>query len=105
MFPHKNAHSRPGRPSQFQACRLHEQWNSAWCKIAGRMANMQLDAVIVTSLREKAKAARMGPTTFAPMWSEPLRVDNELSEINSWREAHEKDEAALRPSIQDISSS
>jgi hypothetical protein len=38
-------------------------------------------------------------------WSEPLRVDNELSNINSWREAYEKDEAALRPSIQDISSS
>jgi hypothetical protein len=38
-------------------------------------------------------------------WSEPLRVDNELSEINSWREVYEKDEAALRPSIQDISSS
>jgi len=38
-------------------------------------------------------------------WSEPLRVDNELSNINSWREAHEKDEAALRPRIQDISSS
>ena len=38
-------------------------------------------------------------------WSEPLRVDNELSNINSWREMHEKDEATLRPSIQDISSS
>ena len=38
-------------------------------------------------------------------WSEPLRVDNELSNINSWREIHEKDEATLRPSIQDISSS
>ena len=38
-------------------------------------------------------------------WSEPLRVDNELSNINSWRELYEKDEAALRPSIQDISSS
>jgi len=35
-------------------------------------------------------------------WSEPLRVDNELSNINSWREVYEKDEAALRPSIQDI---
>jgi hypothetical protein len=33
-------------------------------------------------------------------WSEPIRVDNELSNINSWREVHEKDEAALRPSIQ-----
>jgi hypothetical protein len=40
-----------------------------------------------------------------PEWSEPLRVDNELSNINSWREVHEKDEAALRPSIQDINSS
>jgi hypothetical protein len=38
-------------------------------------------------------------------WSEPLPVDNELSNINSWREVYEKDEAALRPSIQDISSS
>ena len=38
-------------------------------------------------------------------WSEPLRVDNELSNINSLREMHEKDEATLRPSIQDISSS
>ncbi|MGB5100765.1 MAG: transposase, partial [Methanothrix sp.] len=38
-------------------------------------------------------------------WSEPLRVYNELSNINSWREVYEKDEAALRPSIQDISSS
>jgi hypothetical protein len=25
-------------------------------------------------------------------------VDNELSNINSWREVYEKDEAALRPS-------
>jgi len=41
----------------------------------------------------------------ASFWSEPLRVDNELSNINSWREVHEKDEAALRPSIQDVSSS
>jgi len=32
-------------------------------------------------------------------------VDNELSNINSWREAYGKAEAALRPSIQDISSS
>jgi len=39
------------------------------------------------------------------IWSEPLRVDNELSNLNSWREVYEKDEAALRPSIQDISSS
>jgi hypothetical protein len=27
-------------------------------------------------------------------------VDNELSSINSWKEVHEKGEAALRPSIQ-----
>ncbi|MCX6677464.1 MAG: hypothetical protein NTU95_05905 [Methanothrix sp.] len=42
---------------------------------------------------------------YTALWSEPLRVDNELSNVNSWREVHEKDEAALRPSIQDISSS
>ena len=42
---------------------------------------------------------------FVKRWSEPLRVDNELSNINSWREVYEKDEAALRPSIQDICSS
>lgn len=40
-----------------------------------------------------------------PKWSEPLRVDNELSNTNSWREPYEKDEAALRPRIQDINSS
>jgi len=39
------------------------------------------------------------------LWSEPLRVDNELSNGNSWRESHEKDQTALRPRIQDISSS
>ena len=41
-------------------------------------------------------------------WSEPLRVDNELSNINSVQKegnTAEKDEATLRPSIQDISSS
>ncbi|VVB71472.1 Ketopantoate reductase PanE/ApbA [uncultured archaeon] len=38
-------------------------------------------------------------------WSEPLRVDNELSNANSWRESYEKDEAALRSRIQDINSS
>ncbi|MBP8624515.1 MAG: hypothetical protein KBI12_06725 [Methanothrix sp.] len=38
-------------------------------------------------------------------WSEPLRVDNELSNFNSWREIYEKDEAALRPCIQDIGNS
>jgi hypothetical protein len=37
-------------------------------------------------------------------WSEPLRVDNKLSNINSWREVYEKDEATLRPRIQDINS-
>ena len=38
-------------------------------------------------------------------WSEPPpRVDNELSNINTWREVHEDDEAALRPRIQDIRS-
>ena len=41
----------------------------------------------------------------ASYWSEPLRVDNELSNINSWREVYEKDEATLRPRIQDLSSS
>ena len=39
------------------------------------------------------------------VWSEPLRVDNELSNFNSWREIYEKDEAALRPCIQDIGNS
>lgn len=34
----------------------------------------------------------------------PLLVDNELSNNNSWKEAHEKVEATLRPRIQDISS-
>ena len=32
-------------------------------------------------------------------------MDNELSNGNSWRESHEKDQTALRPRIQDISSS
>jgi hypothetical protein len=32
-------------------------------------------------------------------WSEPLRVDNELNNGNSWRESHEKDQTALRPRI------
>jgi hypothetical protein len=45
------------------------------------------------------------PYTKFTKWSEPLQVDNELSNINSWRELHEEDEAALRPRIQDISSS
>jgi len=39
------------------------------------------------------------------IWSEPLRVDNELSNFNSWREIYEKNEAALRPCIQDIGNS
>jgi len=34
-------------------------------------------------------------------WSEPLRVDNELSNFNSWRDVDEEDEAALRSRIQD----
>jgi len=43
------------------------------------------------------------PDELSPSkWSEPLRVDNELSNFNSWREIYEKDEAALRPCIQDI---
>ena len=50
-------------------------------------------------------ASSWSPNRLDRCWSEPLRVDNELSNINSWREIHEKDEAALRPSIQDISSS
>lgn len=37
-------------------------------------------------------------------WSEPLRTDNELSNANSWREAYGKNEATLRPRIQDINS-
>ena len=38
------------------------------------------------------------------VWSEPLRVDNKLSNINPWRDVDEENEAALRPRIQDISS-
>ena len=49
--------------------------------------------------------SKMSKLRLVKLWSEPLRVDNELSNINSWRELYEKDEAALRPSIQDISSS
>ena len=37
-------------------------------------------------------------------WSEHLRVDNELSNINSGRDVDEEDEATLRSRIQDISS-
>jgi hypothetical protein len=36
---------------------------------------------------------------FGGIWSEPLQVDNELSNIDSWREVYEKDEATLRPRI------
>jgi DNA invertase Pin-like site-specific DNA recombinase len=56
------------------------------------------------SYKKVARELSISPNT-AKKWSEPLRVDNELSNINSWREVHEKDEATLRPSIQDISSS
>jgi hypothetical protein len=38
------------------------------------------------------------------VWSEPLRVDNELSNFHPWRDVDEENEAALRPGIQDISS-
>ncbi len=48
---------------------------------------------------------RIEATELFGKWSEPLQVDNELSNINSWREKYEKDEAALRPCIQDIGSS
>jgi predicted nucleotidyltransferase len=37
-------------------------------------------------------------------WSEPLRVDNELSNFHPWRDVDEENEATLRPGIQDISS-
>jgi transposase len=53
----------------------------------------------------KQQEAHLDLTLETCRWSEPLRVDNELSNINSWREVYEKDEAALRPSIQGISSS
>jgi hypothetical protein len=38
-------------------------------------------------------------------WSEPLRVDNELSDINPWRGADEENKATLRPRFQDIGNS
>ncbi len=41
---------------------------------------------------------------FGEDWSEPLRVDNELSNKIPWEVIDEKDEAALRPRIQDINS-
>jgi hypothetical protein len=37
-------------------------------------------------------------------WSEPLQVDNKLSNFHTWRDVDEEDEATLRPGIQDISS-
>ncbi len=75
-----------------------------------------MNAVCVSTLRIRALVYQafadlgsnfmaMSQVMIASSWSEPLRVDNELSNINSWREVYEKDEAALRPSIQDISSS
>ena len=38
-------------------------------------------------------------------WSEPLRVDNELSDINPRRGADEENKATLRPRFQDIGNS
>ena len=38
------------------------------------------------------------------LWSAPLRVDSELSNKAQWMGAHEKNEAALRSGVQDISS-
>lgn len=40
----------------------------------------------------------------AIIWSEPLRMCNELSNINPWRDDDEEIEAALQPRIQDIGS-
>ena len=39
------------------------------------------------------------------VWSEPLRVDNELSDINPRRGADEENKATLRPRFQDIGNS
>jgi regulator of sigma D len=39
------------------------------------------------------------------LWTEPLRVDNELSDINPWRGADEENKATLRPRFQDIGNS
>jgi hypothetical protein len=49
------------------------------------------------------------PFTLIPFvtisnWSEPLRVDNQLSNFHPWRDVDEENEATLRPGIQDISS-
>jgi hypothetical protein len=66
-----------------------------------------LDKIIRAAIKRQQKREKKWKVKFDKEtdWSEPLRVDNELSNINSWREVYEKDEAALRPSIQDISSS
>jgi hypothetical protein len=85
-----------------EACRLQS--------LQDELANIALD--ITQSIHIRAIAAHAlcsvgddkTKSKLRP-WSEPLRVDNELSNINSWRELYEKDEATLRPSIQDISSS
>ena len=64
-----------------------------------------MDSQIKCKLEEMTFFLDEMEKSFQEDWSEPLRVDNELSNINSWREVYEKDEATLRPSIQDISSS
>jgi len=43
--------------------------------------------------------------SYRIIWSEPLQVDNQLSNADSWREVHEEDQTALRSRIQDIHSS
>jgi len=50
------------------------------------------------------KVLKLTPAKVNTFWSESLRVDNELSNFNSWRDVDEEDEAALRSRIQDISS-
>jgi hypothetical protein len=45
------------------------------------------------------------PWSLGIIWSEPLRVDNELSDINPWRGADEENKATLRPRFQDIGNS
>ena len=60
----------------------------------------------ISDLKVKYQSSVLGfAWSMLNPWSEPLRVDNELSNGNSWRESHEKDQTALRPRIQDISSS
>jgi len=59
---------------------------------------------IIWEVAIRVESQRYEPVTQG-VWSEPLRVDNELSNANSWREVHEENEAALRPGIQDISNS